>query len=330
MRQAALILLYRLLFVLYAEDRNLLPDESGLYADYCLTRVRLEVADRKAARKPFPSSAKTYWPRLQSIFRAIADGDDELGIPPYNGGLFDRAASPILERVSLNDAIVADVVFRLSHEQDAKPGSTPKYINYRDLSVQQLGSVYEQILEHGLRLDEAGKIGIAADASGRKTSGSYYTPEELVGLIIERSVGPLVDERIHRFRVAGETAPYDTRPIHTRLEELASLDPASRLLDLKICDPAMGSGHFLVSLVDWLADRVLAAMAEATAIVTFSTYTSPLVLRIAAIRTKILGEAKSHKWPIVESQLDDRHIVRCGFRRSRPCIPKGSRPPIPI
>ena len=309
-RQAALVLLYRLLFVLYAEDRDLLPDDSGLYADYCLTRIRQEVAERKAARKPFPVSAKTYWPRLQSIFRAIAEGDDDLGIPPYNGGLFDRDAAPILERASLNDAVVAEVVFRLSHQYDPKSALLPKYINYRDLSVQQLGSVYEQILEHGLRLNEDGKIVIAADVSGRRASGSYYTPEELVGLIIERAVGPLVEEQFTSFRATAERVTSDVRPIPVRLNELAALDPASRLLDLKICDPAMGSGHFLVSLVDWLADRVLAAMAEATATVTFASYVSPLVLRIATIRAKILGAAKSHKWPIVELQLDDRHIVR--------------------
>ena len=119
-----------------------------------------------------------------------------------------------------------------------------------------------------------------------------------------------MDERILAFRSACEAAAHDTRPMQARLNELAALDPASRLLDLKICDPAMGSGHFLVSLVDWLADRVLAAMAEATATVTFSAYASPLVVRITTIRAKILGEANSRKWPIVESQLDDRHIVR--------------------
>jgi hypothetical protein len=72
----------------------------------------------------------------------------------------------------------------------------------------------------------------------------------------------------------------------------------------------MGSGHFLVSLVDWLADEVLAAMAEAAALVEWGDYVSPLASRIAAVRAKILGEAHVHKWPIVESQLDDRHIVR--------------------
>ena len=72
----------------------------------------------------------------------------------------------------------------------------------------------------------------------------------------------------------------------------------------------MGSGHFLVSLVDWLADEVLDAMAEAAALVTWAPYLSPLAGRIAAVREKIIGEARAHRWPIVAGQLDDRHIVR--------------------
>jgi hypothetical protein len=88
------------------------------------------------------------------------------------------------------------------------------------------------------------------------------------------------------------------------------------MLELKVCDPAMGSGHFLVSLVDWLSDRVLDAMAEATAAVTFAAYISPLEPRIETIRSKILAEAKSHGWLIAEAQLDDRHIVRrMGLKR---------------
>jgi len=96
----------------------------------------------------------------------------------------------------------------------------------------------------------------------------------------------------------------------TRLAELTPLDPATRLLELKICDPAMGSGHFLVSLVDWLTDRVLEAMADASAgLCRTSTY-HRLSDRIAAVRARILSEAKANRWPLVESNLDDRHIVR--------------------
>jgi hypothetical protein len=297
-----------LLFVLYAEDRNLLPDESGPYADYSVTRLRSEIAEKKARGAPFSDRITAYWSRLDGVFQAIGRGDDKLGIPAYNGGLFDPAASPILGRVHLPDAIVADVVSHLSHI-DIGDGRAPKYINYRDLSVQQLGSVYERILEHGLKVEE-GRVVVAEIPAARKSSGSYYTPEELVALIIERAVGPVVSERLEAFTGKAATLAGNTRAKEARLADLLPLDPATRLLDLKICDPAMGSGHFLVSLVDWLADRVLDAMAEAAAVADFAGYVSPLASRIEAIRARILTEAKTHRWPISEAQLDDRQIVR--------------------
>jgi hypothetical protein len=77
---------------------------------------------------------KAYWSRLDGVFHAIGKGDDGLGIPPYNGGLFDPALAPLLQRVELPDSVVAEVVFRLSHV-DIGDGR-PKYINYRDLSPQ--------------------------------------------------------------------------------------------------------------------------------------------------------------------------------------------------
>lgn len=310
LRQGALILLYRLLFVLYAEDRNLLPDDTGPYADYCLTRIRLDVSERKASGRAFSASFFTIWPKLTSIFRAISQGDDALGIPPYNGGLFAPDAAPILERAQLPDALIADVIFALSHLEDHKGGRRPKYINYRDLSVQQLGSVYERILEHGLRPTSEGRIEIAADDEARHSSGSYYTPDSLVALIIEKAVGPLVDERLSKFKDAAARLASNGRSAKMRLAELAEHDPASRILELKICDPAMGSAHFLVNLVDWLADHVLAAMAEAASLVEWGSYVSPLAARIADVRAKILSEANKHGWPIVEAQLDDRHVVR--------------------
>ncbi len=309
-RQGALILLYRLLFVLYAEDRNLLPDESGPYAPYCLTRMRVEIADRHASGAAFPSTFATFWPRLTAIFRAIATGDDDLGIPPYNGGLFDPATAPILGRVTLPDSVMARVIFGLSHAETEVGTAGPKYINYRDLSVQQLGSVYERILEFGLRIARSGAVEVDADKAARHTSGSYYTPEDLVSLVIHRTVGPLVAERRAWFREEALSLERDGRATAMRLVDLGSRDPATAILSLKICDPAMGSGHFLVSLVDWLADEVLSAMAEATALVDWETYVSPLAGRIAAVRARVLAEAELHRWPIDENQLDDRHIVR--------------------
>jgi hypothetical protein len=296
------VLLYRLLFILYAEDRNLLPDERGPYARYSLTRMRTEIAEaHEHGIAPAARSAE-YWGRLETIFGAIAEGDDGLGIPPYNGGLFEPANAPLLARVRLPDAVTGEVIFLLSHRPALPPAQPrPRYINYRDLSVQQLGSIYESILEYAVEPDGFGGVQPRPDNSARHRSGSYYTPEDLVGLIIDRAVGPLVDQLIVDFAdavAAGATGA-----------ALAALDPATRMLDLKIVDPAMGSGHFLVSLVDWLSDKVLKATADAE-IEAGSGYSSPLVVRIAELRSDILARAQSHGWPIVAEQLDDPHIVR--------------------
>ena len=301
-RTGALILLYRLLFVLYAEDRNLLPDEHGPYKAYALTALRHEIAEKRAGNVAFSDRMALIWPRLSGIFTAIAHGDDSLGIPPYNGGLFARDAAPILARVHLPDSIMADILFRLSHA----PGTPrPHYINYRDLSVQQLGSIYESILEYGVEQGEDGSIGPVSNVTARHRSGSFYTPEELVGLIIDKAVGPLVLECCSAFEAKLERK--------ANLPALHAADPAVAITNLRIVDPAMGSGHFLVSLVDWLADRVLTAMADASAQAASAgimDYVSPLAERIAAIRTSILTQARAKNWPIVEDQLDDRHIVR--------------------
>jgi hypothetical protein len=298
-RNGALILLYRLLFVLYAEDRNLLPDESGKYAEVCLTRIRQEVAAKFANGLTYTKGISLLWPRLAQIFRAIAEGNDDLGIPPYNGGLFDRNAAPILERTQLPDFELSAIIFALSHEHESETGRGPRYINYRDLSVQQLGSVYERLLEFQLK-QEAGEVTVALNAFGRKSSGSYYTPDELVKLIITRTVGPLVEEAEQAFRNrAGKTKNF---------AELHASDTAQAILKLKICDPAMGSGHFLVTLVDWMTDRVLEAMATTESIV--EGYVSPVAARIEDIRSRILALAEQHGWPIVKNHLDNRQVVR--------------------
>jgi len=297
-RQAAMYLLYRLLFVLFAEDRNLLPDERGPYADYCLTRLREEIKERHVQGQAQLARSTAYWSRLETIFGAISEGDDDLGIPPYNGGLFATEGDSLLSRIKLSDDTLAKVILPLSHrEEDGRL----RYINYRDLSVQQLGSIYESILEYGVETEEGGTARPRSDNEARHRSGSYYTPEPLVSLIIEKTVGPLVDEKREAFAAALESgATGDTLRGH---------DPAMSLLSLRIVDPAMGSGHFLVSLVDWFSDKVLTAVGDAESMAG-GDYTSPLVKHIADLREGIIANARAHNWPIVEEQLDDRHIVR--------------------
>lgn len=309
-RDGALFLLYRLLFVLNAEDRNLLPDNGGAYRHYSLTTARMRIARIRDSGNAFSPRVCMLHSNLAGIFSAIDQGDRTLGIPAYNGGLFDAAAAPILERCALPDEVLADVIFTLSHDQS---GRDARYINYRDLSVQQLGSIYERILEYNVVEGDDG-LTIRLNNFARKDSGSYYTPEELVHLIIERTVGPLLDDAYEAFRHHAESLKRDRRSVAFRIGLLAKHDPASAMLGLKICDPAMGSGHFLVSLVDWLADRILEAMADAETLVDWAgedhAYRSPLAVRIDDIRSRIVTAARENEWPIVEEQLEDRHIIR--------------------
>ena len=304
-REAVLVLLYRLFFILYAEDRDLLPVRDTRYDDYALRKnVRGDIRQRKDQEDVFSARATRYWSALDDLCQAIAHGDASIGLPPYNGGLFDQARTPLLGQIRLDDAVMATVIDALSFEQ------TPdgrRYINYRDLGVQQLGSIYERLLEHDL-VRERDEITIRLNRLARKGSGSYYTSDDLVALIIKETIEPLVRSRIDAF--LARHAELATSPLSEdrRIGRLKPLDPAEKLLDLKVCDPAMGSGHFLVNLVDYLADRVITTMAEAEAAV--DGYLSPLIARIDNIRNTIMAKAEASGWTIDEDQLDDRHIVR--------------------
>ena len=328
-REATLVLLYRLLFLFYAEDRNLLPVRDARYAPYSVRRIREEVRDKLDKGGTFSSTMPQIWLSLRGVFSLIDEGDDDIGMPAYNGGLFNWARAPLLNRTKVPDKVMAPIIDALSRRtEDLLRG----WINYRDLAVAHLGSIYERLLEYSLvhevqAIDtykdkpEINRI-IAVPASfARKVSGSYYTHDDLVRLILRESVGQLAQQKLQAFarhiqRQAKRSAfnPGDW-------QALDACDPAQQLLELKICDPAMGSGHFLVALVDDLADRVLEAVATASKQVAEQKWAaglaeagrpwqSPVLQRISAIRRSIKDAAKTHGWAVTDAQLDDRHIVR--------------------
>ena len=309
-RQAALIFLYRLLFVLYAEDRGLLPVNDSRYDDYGLRmRVRDDVARRTQDRDTFSTIASHYYDHLATLFRLIDGGDASIGLPPYNGGLFSTDAAPLLEVVRLPDSVVAPIIFDLSH---AESNGERRFVNYRDMSVQQLGSIYERLLEREPARDDDGKIVIRLNIYARKDSGSFFTPQELVDLIVDRTLKPLVEERLLAFEQKSRQFQKDGRPMHECLAELSQLDPAEAVLNLKVLDPAMGSGHFLVTAVDFLSDYI-AELVEYVAFVPEwldGEYESPVVRRVEAIRQDILRRAGESDWVIDESLLTDQAIIR--------------------
>jgi Eco57I restriction-modification methylase len=328
-REAALVLLYRLLFLFYAEDRNLLPVRDTRYSPYSVRRIREEVRDKVNASASFSGTIGNIWLQLKGAFVLIDKGDDEVGMPAYNGGLFDRARAPLLERTNVPDKVMAPIIDALSRRTEELLRG---WINYRDLSVSHLGGIYERLLDYSLVHEvqaadsykdkpEINRI-IAQPASfARKVSGSYYTHDDLVRLVLRESVGLLAREKseafetlISRYQKKSSLNPPDW-------DALDAADPASAMLELKICDPAMGSGHFLVALVDDMADRILEAVNTASQRVAEQRWAahlaekgrpwaSPLLARMADIRRSIKTTAQTHGWAVTDAQLDDRHIVR--------------------
>ena len=306
-REAALILLYRLLFILYAEDRNLLPIKDERYDNYGLRdKVRKDIGERKDKNDTFSNTATRYWSALDDLCNSINKGDTSIGLPPYNGGLFDAERTPLLQTIKIADEVMADVIDKLSFE---RTDDGRKYINYRNLSVQQLGSIYERLLEYEV-VREGEIVDIRPNIFARKGSGSYYTPDDLVNLIIHETLEPLIKRRLKAFQDKANELANSEQDAGQKLGTLKRFDPATKLLDLKICDPSMGSGHFLVSLVDYMADQVITAMAQTETSVEWADYVSPLAERIEGIRNTILGNAEERNWTIDPEQLDDRHIIR--------------------
>ena len=310
-RDAALIFLYRLLFVLYAEDRGLLPVNEARYAEYGVRKnVRDMIARIMSTHGVFSDMATNHYDRLTNLFRQIGYGDRSIGLPPYNGGLFSTEAAPLLETARLADSVIAPVVYGLSHTNGT--GDKPRFVNYRDMSVQQLGSIYERLMEREPVREDDGTITVRPNPYARKDSGSFYTPQELVDLIIGQTLKPLADERLRAFEARAKELKSDRRPRAQRQKELEKLDPAEAVLELKVLDPAMGSGHFLVTAVDFLSDYISDLLEYTSELPDWLNggYESPLVARIASIRDDIAERARDSQWIMDESQLTDQAIIR--------------------
>lgn len=225
----ALVVLYRLLFCLHAEDRGLLPVDSVHYRAYSLREQRQELARDRDAGRIFSSQSDDKFNDLRALFRIVDRGDPALGVNEYNGGLFAPASHPWLHGRTAPDDVMSlalDLLYRVGGEQ----------VDYRDLSVRHLGTIFEQLLAFKLTVGADGRLALQA-AGGRKRTGAFFTPEHIVDDIVERTLGPLFDERSRRAASAGKRA----------LDEL---------LDLHVLDPAMGSGHFLVGAAAYIARRI--------------------------------------------------------------------------
>ncbi len=269
--QNCLILLYRILFVLNAEARGLLPthtrDTAGrkYFTTYGLEHVR-QILAAPAGTEYDDDQSLVLASRLHGLFRLIngkpgppgrPDKNTELNIPRYNGGLFDPSRYPFLETKKVADRFLADALRRLSYRTD---GAEQVAFDYANLGERHLGSIYEGLLEHRLTLAAEGELRLTNDKGERKTSGAYYTPEAWVAYIVSHTLQPLLDALPHPKR------PHPN-PLLSEGEGRGEVSSAPDALDdsfaeavlrLNICDPAMGSGHFLVEAVATLAEAVAA------------------------------------------------------------------------
>ena len=241
----SLIVLYRLLFVFYAEARGLLPvAESELYRSrYSLYAIARDVArDLRSGVHLLPAST-TLWPRLRELFHIIDAGSPQLHVATFNGGLFDPRKHAFLEEHTVGDAHLQAAIDRLARVDG-------QFIDYRDLAERHLGTIYEGLLEYHLEptIDDRPKtmvndaltmvngpssIVLVNDKGERHATGSYYTPDYIVKYIVEQAVGPALAAA-----VAGK------RDDRARIEAV---------LGVNVLDPALGSGHFLVEATEYIA-----------------------------------------------------------------------------
>ena len=236
-------LVYRMIFLFTAEDRALLhpPDPAGrtrrqrtLYAEgYALGRLRA-----RARRRAAHDRHHDLYEGLKIVFRALAtSGEPRLALPAL-GGIFTGAGRDLLDGCVLPNRSLLGAVFRLAWLRES---AGLVRVNWRDMETEELGSVYEGLLELAPRVVDDGR-GFAFDSAGdaggstRKSTGSYYTPDSLVQALLDSALDPVMDRA-----------------------EREAADPAAALLNLAIVDPAAGSGHFLLAAGRRLAERVTRA-----------------------------------------------------------------------
>ena len=229
--EGSLVFLYRLLFCLYAEARELLPVDNPHYREYSLQRQRAELAEDIDAGRRFSTQSDDLYNDLRGLFRMVDGGDPATGVSEYNGGLFSARRNPYFAGRFVPDSLLA---FALDRVYRVGGG----LVDYRDLSVRHLGTIYERLLDY--RLQGAGtELGLTP-ATGRRETGSYFTPSHVVDAIVERTLDPVLERRSREIADAG-------------LHGGGCLDA---FLELRVCDPAMGSAHFLVAAAGYIAQYV--------------------------------------------------------------------------
>jgi hypothetical protein len=303
--ESSVKLLYRCLFLFYAEARQLLPSEARHAEIYAPHSIRTLCQEARKFRWNERGDNEGYdlWKQLKGLVQAVNEGDPSYGVMGYNGGLFDDEEEKFLGKHRLRNDFLANALYWLAYVDPGNAEAEAEYpIPYEDLEVRHLGEMYESILEFKVRLADtdylrrrtktgwqtlsaagqrtqdgdirikAGDIFFGETALERKQSGSYYTPESLVRFLVGKAViTPLRNlwetGYATRFAAYLEQARegYDDparRGAVRSSEELVHDFVKREVLTYKVCDPAMGSGHFLVATANLMADFVASLFAQ--------------------------------------------------------------------
>lgn len=373
-RQATLTLLYRLLFLLYAESRNLLPVNESPYQAVSLKRIKDEIAEAAGVaeeavdaqlEKAYRKTEAALYDRLSALFKVMDRGDPLLNVPTYNGGLFiTRPADDDTSREAHNarfliqhkvpDLYLAQAIDHLSRDPDERTFGLV-FIDYKSLGVRQLGSIYEGLLEYRLKLADEdlatvrgrdgeriiplsqaagrrrnqaqvfvrrGEPYLANDRSERRATGSYYTPDHIVKYIVQETVGPVLQKKLeelvpafrnaekfyHRerrnFAAAPGMVPENQSVASLAMERMfaAHRELVERTFDCKVLDPAMGSGHFLVEVVDFVTDKLLDFLNRFPI--------NPVYAALSQTRTSILESLQEQGVAVDPEALTDVHLLK--------------------
>ncbi|MEV0328205.1 DNA methyltransferase [Micromonospora echinospora] len=247
---ALLRLVYRLIFLFVAEDRDALhpPGVSEQTRDRYATYFSSARLRRHALRRRGTAHSDLYQ-ALRIVLNALGseDGRPELGLPGLGGLFEDSAADKPLRGRSLANADLLEAVRHLSRVRDS---GRWRPVDYRNMGAEELGSVYESLLESVPKHSAVDATFELVDRAGndRKKTGSYYTPSSLIETLLDSTLDPLLDDAVKR----GEA----------RAAAAGQPDPADSIVDelrrLTVCDPACGSGHFLVAAARRIAKRIAA------------------------------------------------------------------------
>tara|TARA_R110002124_G_scaffold159631_1_gene326887 strand:- start:10948 stop:14997 length:4050 start_codon:yes stop_codon:yes gene_type:complete len=225
-------IVYRLIFLAVAEDRNLLhaPGASGAVRELYGENYGFAYLRDRSAQRGAHDHHQDAWEGVKIVFNALERGEGLLGLPAL-GSLFSRGLTPDLGQASLPNRALLAAIYKLGWLID---GKRRVRINWRDMATEELGSVYEGLLELVPMREDEGRIftldsGLKGNA--RKTSGSYYTPDSLVQTLLDSALDPVLDQAEAEGGVEA-------------------------ILALRVIDPASGSGHFLLGAARRMATRV--------------------------------------------------------------------------